>query len=500
MLRIRNILQLKRKRLLYMVLLSFMLLLVVAIAVMPHAKLFAIGQSVEVWWSSEKNPKDEAWYQGPMDIEYKLDRQSDLTVTDPDGAPITAINIDPTVTYQTMQGIGASLEESTVYNLSRMSAAKREEVLRALVDPANGIGMNLMRICFGTSDFTGREWYSYDDMPGAEEDPDLVYFSIQKDIDYNIISVVKEALSYNSDLKFIATPWSPPGWMKRGPNSLCGGRIDPTKFDVAARYYRKAVQAYESQGIPIYAFTLQNEPGVATGQYPSCEYTWQQERDFVQVVKAEFQNNNISTKVWILDHNFDMAMSYAGEILADTNAYAATDGIAFHDYSGEPSEMTTLHNAYPDKEIFFTERSVWGTSGMDRIIQYFRNWSCTYNVWVTMLDSDKLPNNGPFIPDPTLAIQDAANFDNYWLIPEYYMTGQFSKFVQRGAKRIKSDYGLSSTITNVAFLNPDNTIVLVAVNQTSSSQQFKILTQSGQITATIPAGTVATYKWKADPM
>jgi len=492
----------KREGLLYVMLpvLFTLLFAIIVVVILPQATLLAVGQPVEVWWSSEKNPKDVAWYQAPMDITYKLAKQANLTVTDPDGTSMTTITVDPAVTYQTMQGIGASLEESTIYNLSRMSAAKREEVLRALVDPANGIGMNLMRICFGTSDFTGREWYSYDDMPSGQKDENLVNFSIQKDIDYNIISVIQEALSYNSDLKFVATPWSPPGWVKIGPNSLCGGRINPGYFAVVAKYYRMAVQAYEAQGIPIYAFSIQNEPEVATGQYPSCAYTWQEERDFVQAVKTEFQNNNIGTKVWVLDHNFDMAMTYAGEILADSGAYAATDGVAFHDYAGEPSEMTTLHNAYPDKEIFFTERSVWGTSGMDRIIQYFRNWSCTYNAWVTMLDSNKLPNNGPFDPDPTLVIQDAANFDNYWFIPEYYMTGQFTKFVQCGAKRIESNYGSSSMITNVAFLNPDNTIVLVAVNQTLASQQFKILIQGGQITATIPAGTMATYKWTADPL
>ena len=114
----------------------------------PRDTLFAIGQPVEVWWSSEKNPKDVAWYQTPMDITYKLAKQANLTVTDPDGTSMTTITVDSVAIYQTMQGIGASLEESTIYNLSRMSVTKREEVLRALVDPANGIGMNLMRICF----------------------------------------------------------------------------------------------------------------------------------------------------------------------------------------------------------------------------------------------------------------------------------------------------------------------------------------------------------------
>jgi glucosylceramidase len=479
-----------------LLLLVFGLLMVsLSVGTMQNTVL-ANGQAVQVYWSSEVQPMDGAWYQAPINIPYKLSQQPNLTVNAIDSSSMTTITIDPGVTYQTMQGIGSSLEESTVYNLARMSAGKRAEVLKALVDPVNGIGMNLMRICGGTSDFTGRAWYSYDDMPVGQTDPNLTNFSIQKDIDYNVISVIKEALSYNPNLKFFMSPWSPPGWMKDS-GTMTGGSLKPENYAVAAKYYRMAIQAYQAQGIPIYAFTIQNEPGVSSS-YPSCSYSWQQERDFVKAVKNEFTANNITAKVWILDHNFDMATNYAGQILADPSAYAATDGIAFHDYSGNPPEMSTLHNAYPDKEIFFTERSVWGTEGMDRITQYIRNWACTYNAWVTMLDQNRKPNNGPFTADPTLAIQSTSNYDTYWFIPEYYLTGQFSKFVQFGAKRIKSNYGSSTTVTNVAFLNPDNTIVTVVINQTATSQQFKILTQNGQIVATIPAKSVATYKWIAD--
>ncbi len=449
----------------------------------------------EVWWSSEKHPKDEAWYQGPMNVEFKLDKQPNLKITNPNGISEITININSEITYQTFQGIGSSLEESTVYNLSRMSASRRKEVLEHLVDPIKGIGMNLMRICFGSSDFTGREWYSYCDQLKEKEGSNLEYFSIQKDIDYNIISVINEALSYNPKLKFIAAPWSPPGWLKINTRKLCGGHINPNYFNVLAQYYSKAVEEYESNGIPIHALSIQNEPGVDRSDMPSCFFTWQNERDFIKIIKEKFEKNNINTKLWILDHNFDMALSFAGRILTDVEAEIVTDGIAFHDYSGEPSEMTKLHNLHPAKEMFLTERSVWGTKGMNRIVKYFRNWACTYNSWVTMLDSNRLPNNGPFKVDPTLVIQDVSNFNNYWFIPEYYMVGQFSKFIQYGAKRIKSNNGNKTTITNVAFLNPDNTIILIVVNQTSSNKKFKILEKDKQITTKIPAKTVATYKW-----
>jgi O-glycosyl hydrolase len=293
----------------------------------------------------------------------------------------------------------------------------------------------------------------------------------------------------------VASPWSPPGWMKTS-GSMLGGSLKPEYYQRAAQYYRMAIQAYQAQGIPIYAFTLQNEPGVST-TYPSCTFTWEQQRDFVKVVAGEFAAHGIDARILILDHNFDMAMTYAANILRDPGAYDATDGVAFHDYIGEPSTMSELHDAFPHKEIFFTERSVWGTAGMDRIAQYFRNWATTYNAWVSMLNSDKGPNNGPFEAGPTLAIQSASEPESYWLTPEYYLTGQLTRFIQVGARRIASDYGSPATVTTVAFLNPDDTIVTVLINQTATSQHVRLNVEGNQIVGMVPAASVATWKWQA---
>ncbi|HEX8538824.1 MAG TPA: glycosyl hydrolase, partial [Cystobacter sp.] len=170
--------------------------------------------SAQVIWSSEKNPEDGAWFNGPLSIPYTLSPQANIALTSPTTTAATTLAVDPSVQYQTMLGIGTSLEESTVFNLSRMSLAKRTEVLKKLLDPATGAGMNLLRITFGTSDFTGRQFYTYDDRPAGQTDPSLTYFSIQKDIDYNIVSTIKQALAVNPNLKIFASPWSPPAWMK----------------------------------------------------------------------------------------------------------------------------------------------------------------------------------------------------------------------------------------------------------------------------------------------
>ncbi|WP_218015238.1 carbohydrate binding domain-containing protein [Brevibacillus dissolubilis] len=468
-------------------------LLAVSIGLTSGGSGVSAASSAEVYFSSEKNPQDCAWFSAPMPIPYTLSRQADISVTSQTSTQATTIYVDPAVQFQSILGVGTSLEESTIYNISRMTPVKREEVLRKLVDPVNGAGMNLIRICFGTADFTGRPFYTYDDMPTGQSDPNLTHFSIQKDIDYNIIATLKQALAINPNIKIFASAWSAPAWMKDN-KSLIGGRLLSSYIPNLATYYRKAIQAYQAQGIPIYAMTIQNEPLYAAPDYPSMLLTPDQERQLVTAIKKELDANTVRTKLWTYGHNFSDAWNYVPTILNDSAANAAVDAIAFHDYAGSPGTMTEIHNSY-NKNVLLSERSVWGTAGADRIAQYFRNWAISYNAWATMLDSNIAPEQWTGTPNTTMLIQSASSYDNYWAAPEYYLTGQFSKFVKAGAERISSNYGSSASVTNVAFLNLDNTIVTVVVNQTANAQKFKIVSEGQEIVATLPAKTVGTYKW-----
>jgi glucosylceramidase len=190
-------------------------------------------------------------------------------------------------------------------------------------------------------------------------------------------------------------------------------------------------------------------------------------------------------------------MSYAGKILDDKEANELADGVAFHDYVGEPVEMSTLHNQYPDKDFYLTERSVWGTYGMDRIIQYFRNWCKCYVAWVTCLDENRQPNSGCHPADPTFVTYNPKVENSWYFIPEYWLVGQISKFIQRGAYRIESNYGSPRDVTNIAFENPDGSIVVIVINQTDEEKSFSVHHDDAFFNAIIPAKTVATYKWKS---
>lgn len=468
-----------------------------AVTVVTH-DADAAASSVQVYWSSESRtagfePKSGNWFSNPATglagAPYKLSRQADITVGGATGTP--TINVDLNTRYQTVLGVGSSLEESTVFNLSRMSASARDRALRTLFDPATGAGFTVVRICFGTSDFTSRTFYTYDD--GAA-DPSLSRFSIQKDIDYNIISVLKQALAINPNIKFFASAWSPPAWMKAN-HSLIGGNLLTQHIPTLATYYRRAVQAYQAQGIPIYAMTLGNEPLYNPPDYPGTLITADQERQLAVALRAELNNNGVGgTKIWAFDHNFSEGASYAAGVLA-SDGRAAVDGIAFHDYAGDPSTMSAVKNSYPDKDVMMTERTVWGTAGADRIVQYFRNQATFYEGWVTMLDQNRAPEKWTGSPDPTMLIQSPGSPDTFYPLPDYYLIAQFAKFVKPGARRVNTAYGSTGTVTNATFLNPDNSLVSVVVNQTGGNQTFSLRLGSQQFSSTLPAKTAGTYLW-----
>ncbi|WP_340008341.1 glycoside hydrolase family 30 beta sandwich domain-containing protein [Paenibacillus sp. FSL K6-0276] len=451
---------------------------------------------VSVWLSSEEEPGQTSWFGGPQEIAYRLSRQRDLLWTEPKSGEMATITITPEHTGQTILGLGTSLEETTVHNLARLSPERRREILTRLADASEGIGLNLFRITLGSADFTAEPFYSYDDMPEGGTDFEFEHFSIQKDIDLSIVDTVKLLLSINPEALLFASPWSPPGWMKTSGSLIRGSLKEGKRYTAAlARYYRLALQAYREAGIPIFAMTLQNEPLLETG-YPSCHMTPERQKELAIALRRELDEHGIDTRIWIFDHNFSDAWDYTLPILNDGAGYASAEGIALHDYEGEPEVMSALRAAYPDKPLYLTERSLWGTRGADRMAQYFRFGASSYNAWVTMLDSDIAPHQWTDIPGPTLFIRDAAGSDRYWVTPEYYLLGQYSRFIRRGAVRIASGGGMNS-VNPVVFRNPDGGYVALVVNCTDRDQDFRLLCEGRQFTASLPAGTVGTYCWVA---
>ena len=477
---------------------AFVMVAAVSVSIGASAE----GPTAKVWISSQ-DMKCTLTPGKPIAIQPKAKAK-------PEGS---VIEVDPGKTYQSILGMGGSFEHTTCYNLFKLGPEKMAETIERLVNPETGIGMNLMRICIGTPDFTGEPWYSYDDMPPGEKDPDLAHFSIEKDRAY-VLPVLKKALEKNPDMLFYASPWSPPGWMK-SCDDMIGGYLLPRYYDVYARYFAKFVQAYAAEGIPVYAVTPQNEPGVNTRDYPvsewypSCQWSlikdedtyWpvdvnvmgHNERDFIKkCLGPAFKENGLATKIWCYDHNFNN-LWYPRAILSDPEAAQYVDGTALHGYAGKPADMAAFHDEFPEKDVYFSEGSMPGIRGALRIVELFRNWSRTYNDWVEMIDYDGKPNNGPFKTNST-CIQprrDGSGVDYHFT---YYSYGQFMKFVKRGALRIASTEG-SAGFNNVAFKNPNGELALVAVNGQDKSVSFTVAFGKEAFKATLPAKSAGTFVW-----
>ena len=447
------------------------------------------------WWLTSVDMRFQMTAQPPLEWQAETNARADL------------VEIDPAVTYQTILGLGSSLEPSTCSNLWRMAAEDRERVVERLVGVTNGLGMNLMRICIGTPDFTGDPWYSYADLAPGETDPELKHFSIAKDRAY-ILPILRLARQKNPDLLFFASPWSPPGWMK-STGTMIGGELLPQWYPAYAEYFVNFIRAYEAEGIPIYAVTVQNEPGVDRAKernpkwfYPSCHWTGEQEREFIRDhLGPTLRRHGLAMRIWCYDHNYNTAtrgddpgLPYPRAILSDARAAAFVEGVAFHGYEGQPSGMSVFRREFPQVPIHFTEGSVFGLRGGIELIRRLRNWACSYNAWVTILDEKGQPNNGPFAASRTIITLESntrkptEHFD-------FFLYGHFMKHIQRGAVRLESSEG-KRLFANIAFRNPDESIVLVLINGDDQEQSLCVRCKGQTVPVRLDSRTVATLIWR----
>jgi len=137
--------------------------------------------------------------------------------------PTTAhvIHVADSVRYQRIVGVGGAMTDTSAWLLyTQLPGHVFRGTMDALFGP-NGIHLGFIRVPMGASDFTAQEYpYSYDDLnlvPG-QSDPSLQDFSIGHDRPY-ILPALREALKLNPAAQIIATPWSPPWWMKSNQNS-----------------------------------------------------------------------------------------------------------------------------------------------------------------------------------------------------------------------------------------------------------------------------------------
>ena len=408
------------------------------------------------------------------------------------------IQVDESQTYQTIDGFGFTLTGGSAQSINILNAQKRQELLQELFGKNdNSISISYLRISIGASDLNAAP-FTYDDLPLGQTDTNLTQFSLNPDKN-DVIPMLKEILAINPQIKIIATPWSAPAWMKDN-NGFIGGSLKPEYYGVYANYFVKYIQKMKEEGIAITAITPQNEP-LHPGNNPSMYMTALQQADFIKNhLGPAFANANLTTKIIIYDHNCNKP-EYPLTILNDAGANPYVDGSAFHLYEGDISTLSTVHNAYPNKNLYFTEQYT-GTSGTfdgdlkwhlkNVIIGSMRNWSKTAFEWNLANDA----NFRPFTPGGcstckgALTINGADNFDRN---VGYYIVAHVSKFVPAGSVRIGSNQ--SGNLNTVAFKTPGGKKVLIVENDGNVSELYTIKFNGRGVTTSREAGAVATFSW-----
>ncbi|GAB3812835.1 ricin-type beta-trefoil lectin domain protein [Kribbella italica] len=422
----------------------------------------------------------------------QLGRQADVSFGSGGGSGPT-ISVNPNTTYQSMVGFGASFTDAAAWNI--FNSPRRNEVMNALFDRGNGIGLSFLRQPIGASDFS-RSFYTYND--GAA-DPSLSRFSIAHDQSY-ILPLVKQALSLNPEISVMASPWSAPAWMKTN-NNLIGGSLSDNQVGVYADYLTKFTQAYQAAGVPIDYLSVQNEPKFSPPGYPGMLMSAGQQSTIINNLVPKLRAAGLDARLLGYDHNWDDT-SYAQTV--NNSAGNNVVGSAWHCYGGSPSGQSTVHNAQPNKEIFFTECSGTKSSddaatfrdslrwqGINLAIGATRNWARTVTTWNMALNNA----NGPVIGSCGNCTGVATVDGNTVAYnAEYYVLGHLSKFVRPGAVRIESTGYGEGGIQNVAFRNPDGTIALVAINS-GGTQNFQVSFGGQTFGYQLPGGAMATFTW-----
>ncbi|WP_445430586.1 glycoside hydrolase family 30 protein [Chryseobacterium indoltheticum] len=405
------------------------------------------------------------------------------------------IEIDDTQKFQYIDGFGYTLTGGSVEVINRLSPSKRKALLNELFgNDKNSISISYLRLSIGASDLDG-EVFSYNDLPEGQTDPSLSKFSLARDKD--LISMLKEILAINPEIKIIAAPWSPPVWMKDNGKSI-GGSLKTEYYDVYAKYFVKYIQGMKKEGITIDAVTPQNEP-LHPGNNPSLLMVSDQQRDFIkQSLGPIFKSNNIKTKIVVYDHNCNKP-EYAINILNDSAANQYIDGSAFHLYEGDISALSTVHDTHPDKNLYFTEQwtGAKGTFNEDLnwhtrnvVIGSMRNWSKIALEWNLANDTQYKPHTpgGCTECKGAITVSDSENFTRN---VAYYIIAHASKFVPANSQRIASTQ--TENLSTVAFKTPEGKTVLIVQNNNKSDENFNIKYNQKTAPVTITGSSVATY-------
>jgi glucosylceramidase len=409
----------------------------------------------------------------------------------------TVLTINKEDSYQSIVGFGGAFTEAAAYTFFRMDKSKREEILRKYFDPQEGIGYSIGRVHIHSCDFSlGNYTYVEDN------DKDLITFDIGHEEQWTLPFINAAIETRKSDITLLASPWSPPAWMKTNNDMNHGGKLLPQYAEVWANYYVKYIKAMKEKGLNIWAITVQNETE-AVQTWDSCIYSAEEEGSFVKDYLGPILEKEglADIKIYIVDHNRDILFERASVTLSDPEAAKYIYGVANHWYVSEAFEnLSKVHAMYPNQHILFTEGCQEGGLHLNswltgerygrNMIGDFNNWQEGWLDWNLILDETGGPNHvGNFCDAPIIAdtVTQELHYNS-----SYYYIGHFSKYVKPGAVRIQVSSSNETPLQHVGFLNEDGTVVLIVMNETDVSEGFNAGDNKQYVWYDLPAHSIAT--------
>lgn len=446
-------------------------------------------------------PAAVAVWASSADAARRLERQADIPLRAAVAAPTGELRIDPTRQDQTIVGFGAAMTDASALLIQNVLTPAERQQLNADLFGADGLALTLLRVPIGASDFSPSH-YSLDDVAAGTSDPSLAAFSMSKPLEAQI-PALQAARKVNPDLVLMASPWSAPGWMKDS-GSLIKGQLKVHNYDAFARYFVRYLDAMERMQLPVRYVTVQNEPAFEPADYPGMRFAAADRARFVaQHLGPALAARHAPVGILEWDHNWDKPEEPLA-VLADPQARAHVSGVAWHCYAGNPAVMERVHQAWPDKDVFFSECSGgdwapdWGGSlewmTDNLVIAPTRAGSKGTVLWNLALDENHGPHLGGCGNCRGVVTIDSRTRTVTRNV-EYYVLGHVSRFVRPGARRIASEGGPDG-LTHAAFRNPDGSLVLLAHNASKAILRLTVAAGVQRFATDIPAGEVMTFVWK----
>jgi glucosylceramidase len=426
----------------------------------------------------------------------------------PQASQAFVIQLDETVRFQTMDGFGASLTDSSAALLMQMPHEQRNALMHMLFDPSGPLGITLLRQPIGASDFSAHGDYSYDDPPAQKPDPTLAYFNTATDSDA-LFPLLRQALQINPQLRIMALPWSAPAWMKDS-HTMHAGSLEKQNVPIYAQYLNDAVKAWAAQGLPVFAMALQNEPLNENRSYPTQRMEPEQEAELAAALRPLLWKDGRNPLLLGYEHNWNnleypAKLLDAAALLTPKSGLPLFAGISFHCYAGNESAQLSFLKTHPNAGIWFTECS--GTNGSvfssDLMWQAHHlllgaplNGARSVLLWNLLLDPHGGPHNGGCGDCRALITLDPH--DGRWSTQtnvEYDELAHAAPYIHPEAVRIAATPGNAQDVESVAFQNLDGTVAMLVLNENPHEVKLEIKWHGKSLAYTAPARSLLTFTW-----